>query len=190
MSKSPTYPTLYDECLQISISFLRKHEYLNPSQWKSGTITWSIGEGENKQVTAQINISVNTHSESPYLELNYNYRGKPVNYRVQLVSVPSNLRKGKIWFFICPDTGKRCRKLYFSGGRFLHREAFRGMYSRQTRSKRWLRFETFFAGDVVLTEMQKPYFKTEYNGKPTKRYIRLLKKAEQVRQILLTELFR
>lgn len=190
MPKFPTYPTLYDECLQVSISFLRKHEYLTPSQWKSGTIIWSRGEGENKRVTAQTNISVNTHSESPYLELDYKHNGTPINYRVQLVSVPSNLRKGVVWFFICPHTGKRCRKLYLIGDRFLHREAYRGMYSRQTRSKRWLQLETFFAGDVVLTEMEKPYFKTEYNGKPTKRYIRLLKKAEQVRQIPLTELFR
>jgi hypothetical protein len=174
---------------------LRKHEYLNPSQWKSGTITWSRGEGENKQVTAQINISVSTHSESPYLELNYNYRGKPVTYRVQLVSVPSNLRKGKIWFFICPNTGKRCRKLYCAGERFLHREAFRGcMYEKQTQSKKYRQLDktlgAYFKSDNLYSELYKKNFKKSYAGKPTKKYLRIMEQIQKAESIPYHEIER
>jgi hypothetical protein len=193
VSKFPTYPTLYDECLQISIYFLRKHEYLNPSQWKSGMITWSRGEGENKQVTAQINISVSTHSESPYLELNYNYNGKPINYRVQLVSVPSNLLKGNIWFFICPHTGKRCRKLYCAGERFLHREAFRGcMYEKQTQSKKSRYLDktlgVYFRSDELFGQLYKKHFKKQYAGKPTKKYLKLTQQIQRAESITAYEL--
>ena len=40
--------------------------------------------------------------------------------------VPSNLEEGIVWYFLCPETGKRCGKLYLQGTRFLHREAAKG----------------------------------------------------------------
>ena len=61
MPKPHTFPTLYNEALQISISKLKEWEYLNPEQIKSGTITWS----RNGNQTGSISIQVNTHSEQP-----------------------------------------------------------------------------------------------------------------------------
>jgi len=69
-------------------------------------------EGEYKQITGSISIAVDTFSESPCLELDYKLDGKPINYKVDLVNVPSNIGKGVVWFFVCPMTGKKCRKLY------------------------------------------------------------------------------
>ena len=72
---------------------------------------------------------------TPYIELDYNYRDKPQNYKVNLVRVPSNLGKDFVWYFHCPKTNKRCRKLYSVNGMFLHREAYKGcMYETQTYS--------------------------------------------------------
>lgn len=189
MAKPSTYPTLYDECTQISISSLKRWEYLNPSQWKSGTISWSVGEGEGKQITAQIGISVNTHQpESPYLELNYKCNGNPINYRVQLASIPSNLRKGVVWFFICPRSGKRCRKLYLADTYFYHRTAFRGcMYKKQTQSKKSRQLDktlgAFFRTDELYEQLYKKHLKKQYAGKPTKKYLKLtsqIRKAESI----------
>jgi hypothetical protein len=137
MPKLPTFPTLYDECWQISISYLTKWGYLKPGQGKSATITWSRGEGEHKEIRAQIRIVVSMDGPSPYLELNYRCNGNPIKYRVPIVSVPSNLGKGLIWFFLCPRSGKRCRKLYYVNSYFYHRSAFtRCMYEKQTLSDR------------------------------------------------------
>jgi len=36
-------------------------------------------------------------------------------------------------------------------------------------------FETVFSREDILTEIDKPYFKVEYNGKPTKRFQRIIK---------------
>jgi hypothetical protein len=137
MPNHHTFPDLYDECKTVDISFLNKHGYLKPDQWKTGSITWSRGEGHYKRITGSISIEVNTtDTQNSYLELNYKTNDKPISYRVRLVSVPSNIGKGVVWFFICPNTGKRCRKLYMIDTYFLHRSAFQGaMYEKQTYSQ-------------------------------------------------------
>ena len=114
MPKPHTFPTLYNEALQIHISKLKGWGYLDPEQIKSGTLNWS----RNGNPTGSISIQVNTKSEQLYIELDYKYRDEPRNYKVYLTSTPSNLNKGEIWYFICPQTKKRCRKLYSIGGYF------------------------------------------------------------------------
>lgn len=184
MPKPHTFPTLYNEALQIDISKLKEWEYLNPGQIKSGTLTWS----RNGNPTGSISIRVNTHSEQPYIELDYKYRDEPRNYKVYLTSTPSNLNRGKIWYFLCPQTKKRCRKLYSIGGYFLHREAFNGcMYETQTQSKKYRQLDktlgAYFKIDNLYSELYKKNFKKYYAGKPTKRYLRIMeqiKKAESM----------
>ena len=98
MPKFPIFPILYDEVLQISISKLKGWGYLDPEQIKSGTLNWS----RNGNQTGSISIKVNTHSEQPYIELDYKYRDEPRKYKVGLVTIPANIGKGVIWYFVCP----------------------------------------------------------------------------------------
>ena len=191
MPKPHTFPTLYNEALQISISKLKEWEYLNPEQIKSGTITWS----RNGRQTGSISIKVNTHSEQPYIELDYKYRDEPRNYKVRLVSLPSNLGKGLIWYFLCPHTNKRCRKLYSIGGYFLHREAFNGcMYETQTQSKKYRQLDktlgAYFKSDNLYSELYKKNFKKTYAGKPTKRYLRIMEQIQKAESIPYHEIER
>lgn len=184
MPKPSTYPTLFDECLQVSISFLTRHGYLKPNQWQSGTIAWS----RNGNKTASIAIRVSTQSDSPYLELDYKNNGTPINYRVQLASAPSNLGKGFVWYFICPRTGKRCRKLYLADTYFYHRSAFMGcMYEKQTQSKRSRRLHKLlgacFRTDELFEQLNKKHFKKQYAGKPTKKYLKLIRQIEHAEGI-------
>ena len=182
MPKTYTFPTLYNEALQISISKLKEWEYLNPEQIKSGTLNWS----SNGNPTGSISIQVNTHCEQPYIELNYKYRDEPRNYKLSLVSMPSNLGKGLIWYFLCPQTNKRCRKLYSIEGYFLHREAFNGcMYETQTQSKKYRQMDktlgAYLKEDELYSQLYQKHFKKTYAGKPTKKYLRIIeqiKKAE------------
>lgn len=189
MPKPYTFPTLYDEALQISISKLKEWEYLHPNQIKSGTITWS----RNGNKTGSISIQVNTHDEECYIELDYKYRDEPRNYKVYLTSNPSNLNRGKIWYFICPQTNNRCRKLYSIGGYFLHRAAFNGcMYESQTHSKKWRQIEklygSYFESDKCYEELYSKHFKKFYNGKPTKRYLKLIKKINEAESFTASEI--
>lgn len=189
MPKPHTFPTLYNEALQISISKLKEWEYLNPEQTKNGTLNWS----RNGNPTGNISIKVNTHSEQPYIELDYKYRDEPRNYKVYLTSTSSNLNKGEIWYFLCPQTNKRCRKLYSISGYFLHREAFNGcMYESQTHSKKWREIEkvygSYFDSDKHYEVLFSKHFKRNYNGKPTKRYLKLLEKIKDAERFTVSEI--
>lgn len=189
MPKFPTYPTLYDEVLQISITKLKEWDYLNPEQIKSGTLNWS----RNGNLTGSISIKVNTKSEQPYIELDYKYREEPRKYKVYLTSICSNLNKGEIWYFLCPHTNKRCRKLYSIGGYFLHREAFSGcMYEIQTKTKKWRQMDkvygAYFDNEKYYEKLYRKHFKTHYNGKPTKRYLKLLEKINETENFSAEEI--
>jgi len=191
MPKPHTFPTLYNEALQISISKLKEWDYLNPEQLKGGTLTWS----RNGNKIGSISIKVNTHSEQLYIELDYKYRDEPRNYKVRLASMLSNLGKGLIWYFLCPQTNKRCRKLYSIGGYFLHREAFNGcMYETQTQSKRYRQLDKTFgahfkAEDLYLQLCQK-HFKRTYSGKPTKKFLRIMEQIQKAESIPYREIER
>jgi len=177
MSKYPTYPTLYDEVLQINITRLIKWGYIIPEHIIEGELVCS----NNQDQLESVFIYVNT-IEEPHIELEYEYDGETRNYIIQLVSIPSNLGLGEIWYFLCPETNKQCRKLYFINGYFYHREAFKGcMYECQTKSKSYRDsiFKTFSKSSKCLIEVTKKYSKQSYAGKPTRRYLKLLKKANQ-----------
>ena len=193
MAKFPTFPPLFDEALQIHISKLKQWGYLEPGQFKCGELNWS----RNGNPAGNISISGNTHSEQPYIELDYNFRGESRNYKVYLTSSLSNLNRGEIWYFICPQTKKRCRKLYSIGGYFLHRKAFRGcMYEKQTESKKYRNLDktlgAYFNTDQYYEQLYKKHFKKQYAGKPTKKYLKLtrqIKRAENISPRELERLF-
>lgn len=191
MPKPHTFPTLYDDLKTVSVSFLTKNGYLKPNQWRSGTITWSRDGYE----TGSISIRVSTQPESPYLELDYKCNGIPINYRVQLVSAPSNLGKGVVWYFVCPHTGKRCRKLYLADTYFYHRSAFRGcMYEKQTQSKRYRQLDktlgVYFRTEQLYEQLHKKHFKKQYAGKPTKKYLKLYRQIQKAESIPYHEIER
>lgn len=184
MPKPATIPYLLDEVNRISITELKQWAYLDADKIKQGTITWYFG-GEARS-TAR--IIVNTSYYAPYIEFDYSFRGEPIKYKVDLVTKPSNLGKGEIWFFVCPSTNKLCRKLYLQSGYFLHRTAIKSnMYESQTKSKysRFLdtHFGAYFDLDKLYSELYSKNFKKYYNGKPTKRYLKIMQKINQAEKV-------
>ncbi len=187
MAKIPTYPTLFDEVLTISTTKLKQWGYLKPNQFKSGTVTWS----RDGNITGRISIFVDTRQEPPYIELDYTYNGEPRNYKVNLTTIPSNLGRGVIHYFVCPHTGKRARKLYSIGGYFLHREAFTGcMYECQTYSKHGRMLNHAFQGIFAWDNIPKRYFRPYYRGEPTRTLKKILRKAKQADGVNLERLLR
>ena len=193
MAKSPTYPLILDRCHTVSIGDMKRWGSLNPGQWRNGSVYWE--RGVERVASVGYTAFISPEPGQAYIQFNYSYDGEPVQWRVPLLSVPANIGKGLVWFFRCPVTGTRCKKLHLIDGRFMHRSAVRGaMYKRQTQSKKWRTlsrcFDAYDIGAAVLEEMQKPYFKEEYRGKPTRRYDRLLRKAERAeREVDVREVF-
>lgn len=57
------------------------------------------------------------------------------------------------------------------------------MYESQTYSKKWRQIErvygAYFDSDKYYSELHSKHFKTHYNGKPTKRYLKLMQKINE-----------
>ena len=174
MPRPYTFPTLFDSVCQINIQYLKKIGYLKENSICNGALIWS--SRGNK--TGSINISVNTLTEEPFAKLEYKYKEEDISYRVKLTTLPSNLNKGRIWYFICPQTNKRCRKLYLIGKYFFHRDAFVGaMYYSQTHSKFHQSLVAFHKIDLLKEKLNAKYFKEHYAGKQTKKYISLMEQT-------------
>lgn len=175
-------PTLYDECLAISISDLKRLGYLHSGQWKTGSINWN----RNGERIASISISVDMAATSGNVVFDYKSNGKPVKYTVELVTALSNLNNGWVWFFVCPRTGKRCRKLHLVDTYFFHRSAWRGcFYEKQVQSKSWRELENSMLGrsfkaEKIFETIYKKNFKRRYKGKLTKRFLNLLKQMKRI----------
>jgi hypothetical protein len=165
-----------EECKSISISDLKRLGYLGIGQNTAGVLSWKA----NGAYTGSVSVRVNTDAPIPFLELDYRCDGFPIKYLINLVEVPSNLRHGKFWLFVCPRTGYRCRKLFLVDRFFLHRSALKGAhYEKQYYSKRRRNlakeFDSLFRPDKAWEIVTGKNFKKYYNGKPTKRYLKVQK---------------
>lgn len=189
MPKNSTYPFLFDEEKSISISNLRKWNYLQMNNHKSGTIIWS----RNGIETSKLAIQSVIQQYNSYILLDYKCDGTNYNYKIPLVPLPSNLGTGNVWYFQCPFTNKRCRVIHLIDARFMHRSALpSGMYSKQTQTKKWRQIEKVygyhFDNDKYYNELYSKHFKTHYKGKPTKRYLKLMQKINKADAIPLDEI--
>ena len=117
----------------------------------------------------------------------------PIHYRVELVSAPSNLGKGVVWYFVCPRTGRNCRKLHLADTYFYHRSAFKGcMYEKQTQTKNERDFDKtmgiYFQADELFAQLHEKHLKKRYAGRPTKRYRKLSQQLQIAESIPYDEI--
>ena len=73
------------------------------------------------------------------------------------------MRQNHIWYFICPETNKLCRKIYSINGFFLHREAFKGcMYESQTQSKGNKQLEKVIGAAFTMDQLYNQLYRNKY----------------------------
>lgn len=166
----------YDEVPQLTISALSRQNILTPCEHKQATVKWHLRDA----IAAAAHISCNTlQQDGQFIEISYEHDGKLVESKVALTTLPSNLGKGHLYYFICPQTKVRCSTLYLINGLFLHRSASRGTYRikniyRKTRERhKWVK--SIHARINAGNELNQPYFKATYAGAPTKRYKKILR---------------
>lgn len=175
MPKFSTFPDCFDEVRQISISNLKRLGYLRLNTSVRGPYSWTRGGKQSGCIDVIVNLP------ESYVQLDYVVNGsEQISYRVRLESLPKHFG-GCEWYFICPITGKRCRKLYGIGKYFLSRFAYpSAMYSDQTKSKRYRNFSKAFGClDLQRNFLNKRYARTMYKGKLTKRFQRILNKENR-----------
>lgn len=111
MGRNTTGAISVNQCLFINVNFYLKFIRNNVFPF-AGTSSWNTG--------ASITFFLSKNETGLSLELSYSKTIKEekenFNYKVKIVSVPSNLGKGNNYYFICPISGKRCKILYMAYG--------------------------------------------------------------------------
>lgn len=108
--------TIY-ESFRIDISYLIRMGYLKRGYTVNGiVISWQLKGTEEVTSSLQMNTSWGCESDTTYIELIYQYRTSsvliPYSYRIYIQELDSNIGKGKVPYFICPTSNRRCRILY------------------------------------------------------------------------------
>lgn len=175
MSKNTGKPIVLEDLPILSIRNIRMVFTLNTLRVQEAIVQIkkkNIFDGTSYAV-GEFKIIMSGESEGPQLNIIYDYRDENVNYTVQMCSVPSNLRIGVVYYFICPATGKKCKKLYLYQKYFVSRMAIPGvLYRIQTESKH-MRQALIVDRKIskclqMALSQQKPYFKPTYAGFDTK----------------------
>lgn len=190
MGRHTNLPLIFDFCKQLSVTDLKRWKYLESDTIKKGFVTYTSFDYQS----FKISILVDTELNNPFLEIGYTLNETYNKYRVYFQLVPSNLGKGFVWYFVCPRSGKRCRKLYFINSLFVHRNANKtGVYQTQTlgtKDKILIRqFDKTTKAHKAIELLNSKHFKRYYLGRPTKRYIQLLNWIEASEGINENDLF-
>jgi hypothetical protein len=167
--------SVFDDAFTLSIGELNKWGYLG-EQPKSGMITWSKGDQE----LANILIHVDVTNDKPFMKLNFEFDGEPVHQFISLTPIPSNLGIGITWYFICPVTSKRARKLFQIDGKFVHRDAKKSsLYRSQAISHKDRKLKKMMDGAFAEESMDNKHFTPFYMGLPTKKFQSIMGKIKK-----------
>lgn len=163
------------EAVRIELSYLLKEGFIKKGAITRGVLSWTNG--------GRISIECKYIEDEQYIRFNYiltnRDRGKKeYDYNIHLTFVPSNLGSGDVPYFVCPDTGDRCRILYRAYGSpiWKSRNAYRYtlFYPTQTSSKLSKYNDEYWSLDKQIKSLRNEIRnQTHYNGKPTRRYKRL-----------------
>ncbi|WP_313029465.1 hypothetical protein [Soonwooa sp.] len=177
MGRKPTYPQTINELYRISITTFKKNGYLTPDSLDKGTITI---------LSNKIPFVVKTSDFDSYLKLGN-------NTYIKLISKVPNLGIGLMWFFVCPMSGRLCRKLYLYNGAFVGISVIPYNYEQQNYSRTNRNLDKVFKvtfQDAPEEKIFAKYFRTTYSGKPTKRFQQILSQQKKIDKISEDNLYR
>lgn len=171
MGRHSTGATTVNQCLQININYFLKHLPIKPYSF-AGTTSWSNG--------ASISFLLTNDNAGIFLLLNYSKtdqgKSQDIQYKVRIQPTPSNLGKGKNYYFICPFTSQQCKILYMAYGSnyFKCRKAYqhRIYYPSQLSSRLNLNNDKYWNIERSLEKLYIKHPKSHYKGlvtRPQKR---------------------
>ena len=112
MGRQTTGALTTREAIRIELSYLIKMGMIKKGLQLSTSLSW------NNNHSIRIETSYGIEAEN-YIRLIYILTDREGNtrnydYKIRIVTVASNLRRGEILYFLCPITFKKCRILYRS----------------------------------------------------------------------------
>lgn len=184
MGRNQRSRTTTGEVMRMELRWMQGRGYFRPGEEITSLLSWTDGS----------TISATARNKEGDISLSLSYtitdritgEKRSLDYLINLVEVPSNLGRGKILFFICPVTGKRCRILYKAYGSpiFKSREAYsyKIYYELQTSSRLLIHNTRYFNLERRLDKLYRMRGTSTYRGKPTRRALlidRLEEKLER-----------
>lgn len=171
MGRSSTGAVHHFTALRISISTLQQYAPKNGVALNQ-SMSWSA-RGTNR---GSISYDVSFVANDRYLRLKYNHTDRdgvihPIDYKINIIGIPSNLGKGENLYFVCPVSYKLCKILYSCYGckYFMSRGAYnnRIYYTSQMYSKSDKANNYYFELEREIEELKIKAKKSHYKGVKT-----------------------
>ena len=155
-----------DRYLSLSVTDCKRLGFFRPNEIQTGRVYWK----RDGATVASIGFGTKT-TGAPVACFSYEYNGQPVAYDVALRWKRSNLNPDTehgYYYFVCPDTGALCRKLYLVDGRFVGRKAFHALYRDQNKSHKERRVTGAWHDLLAVDDLCNQRYRREtYRGRLT-----------------------
>jgi len=191
-----------EDCRSVSISFLKKHDYLSENSCRSGRISWTNFYEEE---TSSIGIVVSTFEGEKYVRFYYTVTNRSsgvktdYDYKVSLNTTLCNFGGVRYWF-ICPLSrngvycGRRVAKLYKApgGNYFGCQHCFDLSYESRNESRfgRIAQLGYVLKLDRQYEELYKKTKRWTWRGRPTRKAKKLhILEQRMNRAISLSKVF-
>lgn len=163
------------QAIRIELAYLLKNGYIRKNCEISANLSWTDG--------SKINIETMYSEKEKYIRLVYTVTSKQTcekidyDYKIELITKPSNLGKGEIIFFKCPESSKSCRILYrcYGSHTWKSRTAYkqRIYYPLQIMEKLAYPNLNYWKKDEQINSLRKKWLKPIYQGKKTKTMLKI-----------------
>ena len=165
--------------MRLELSYLIKIGLIKKNAVCSTSLSWN----NDNSIYCEVSFT----EEEKHVRLSYSVTKRDTgeeisqDYKIQFTSIPSNLGKGEVIYFVCPSTGRKARILYLCYGSlfFRSRKAYKSRiyYPSQISSKSYYHSDR---SRNIEKEIEKCYSvmkKRHYKRKPT-RLIKRIRKLE------------
>ncbi|QHT71180.1 GH3 auxin-responsive promoter family protein [Rhodocytophaga rosea] len=175
MGRHSTGAVTTNEVCKLELKLLLRDKLIQKGSHVTGSLTWTNG---SSAIVESVYKPDEKYVRLKYILTEY-HSGKKFeyDYKIQLVVYPSNLGKGEVMYFLCPETGLPCRILYRTYGSHIYksRNSYKNRiyYSLQTCSKKDRHNSRYWKLDRQLKRLEELRKPTTYKGKPTKRALRV-----------------
>ena len=174
---------------KIDMRFMLRNGYIVKGKKLQGVLSWT-NSGDISFVSC-------FNDDEKYLRLMYiitdsNEQEYIYDYQIEIDEVDSNLGKGKILYFLCPDSGWRSKILHKAYGehRFINREYYetkyglRIYYPTQKADKNHYHNDRYHSlkrkVDNLEVELKAKHRNSHYKGKPIKEHLKLQKMKSEL----------